>query len=703
MREYDRRQERTGVQESRDWAPEYDVQSDFVMVYGFHDLEKRIAHWKEHGYVVHLMTGVSWGHYKDYLYGEFDGRDHHDEGQVRGDGVEINHGVDVPYMVPSISYAHYLAVNLKKAVDAGIDAIHLEEPEFWVAAGYSEAFKREWQIYYKEPWQAPDSSAEAQYRASKLKRYLYTRTLDHLCAELKEYALVNYGRLLRFYVPTHSLVNYSQWRIVSPESALVDLPTIDGYIAQIWTGTSRTANRYRGDLRERTFDTAFFEYGIMQELVRGSGRRMWYLHDPIEDDPNHTWKDYRYNYYRTLVASLFQPEIASYEVSPWPARVMTGKHKSEDGERDEGIPPEYKTNLLTIMHTLRDMEGQECRWLTDTRQIGILLADSAMYQRAYPEGVPYRIEASTVRWNPFYGLSLPLFKSGACVRPVQLDNVRRYAGYLNDYRVLVLSYEYMKPDGPDLHNAIAGWVREGGVLMVVGDGSDAFHGVREWWNQSGADYHDPAQHLFEALGLGRDPAEAVYAVGKGQVGVCRLHPMNIAESGELCDAYMAQMHALLRAAGLDFEPSSHLLMRRGPYTVSAVINESVDTSPMVVEGLHMNLLDDDLAIVRDPVQNPDDVGLWMTVDPQASEADILAASGRVENIVREDGLLCFKLTGPSEMKACVRVQTPREPKSILLACGDEVPAHEAVYDEESRTTLITFASSTEGVEVKVGF
>ena len=120
MREYDRTQERTGVQESRDWAPEYDVQSDFVMVYGFHDLEKRIAHWKEHGYVVHLMTGVSWGHYKDYLYGEFDGRDHHDEGQVRGDGVEINHGVDVPYMVPSISYAHYLAVNLKKAIDAGI-------------------------------------------------------------------------------------------------------------------------------------------------------------------------------------------------------------------------------------------------------------------------------------------------------------------------------------------------------------------------------------------------------------------------------------------------------------------------------------------------------------------------------------------------------------------------------------------------------
>jgi hypothetical protein len=166
---------------------------------------------------------------------------------------------------------------------------------------------------------------------------------------------------------------------------------------------------------------------------------------------------------------------------------------------------------------------------------------------------------------------------------------------------------------------------------------------------------------------------------------------------------MAQMHALLREADMDFEPSSHLLMRRGPYTVSAVINESVDTSPMVVEGLYMNLLDDNLAIVRDPVQNPDDVGFWMAIDPQSVEADILAASGRVENIVCAQNELSFKLTGPSEMKASLRVQTPAKPWSICVTCGGESVAYEAQYDEESRTTLITFASSTEGVEVKVEF
>ena len=179
--------------------------------------------------------------------------------------------------------------------------------------------------------------------------------------------------------------------------------------------------------------------------------------------------------------------------------------------------------------------------------------------------------------------------------------------------------------------------------------------------------------------------------------------MNIAESGELCDRYMAQMHALLQAAGQDFVPSSHLLMRRGPYTVSAVINESVDTSPMTVEGLYMDMLDNDLAIVRDPVQNPDDVGLWMTVDPTATEADILAASGRVENITRTDDSLAFRLTGPSDMTASMRVQTPREPVTVTVTSEGEALAHTATYHKESGTTLITFPSTTKGAQVSVAF
>ena len=54
---------------------------------------------------------------------------------------------------------------------------------------------------------------------------------------------------------------------MSPESSLIDVGA-DGYIAQVWTGTARTANLYEGRRRERTFETAFLEYGAMQNLVR---------------------------------------------------------------------------------------------------------------------------------------------------------------------------------------------------------------------------------------------------------------------------------------------------------------------------------------------------------------------------------------------------------------------------------------------------
>jgi len=53
------------------------------------------------------------------------------------------------------------------------------------------------------------------------------------------------GRTIECHVPTHSLNNYAHWRIVSPMSSLMELQAMDGYIAQVWTGTSRTPNIYK--------------------------------------------------------------------------------------------------------------------------------------------------------------------------------------------------------------------------------------------------------------------------------------------------------------------------------------------------------------------------------------------------------------------------------------------------------------------------
>ena len=727
MKAYDRREERTGIQEASDFDPIFDVQSDFVMVYGFHNLKERIRKWKKRGYVVHLMTGVSWGAYQDYLYGRYDGIDHHDEGQRRRDGTEMNHGEDIPYMVPSNAFAHYLADGLKKAVDCGVEAIHLEEPEFWVSTGYSDAFKREWAIYYKEPWQDPQSSCDAQYRASKLKQYLYTRTLDRLCSELKEYAMVKYGRLLRFYIPTHSLINYTQWKIVSPESALIDLPTVDGAIAQIWTGTARTQNVYRGVEKERTFETAFLEYGIMQELVRGTGRKMWFLADPIEDDPNHTWADYRENYYRTVAASLFHPEISDYEVSPWPGRVMCSRHHPNDEalaadraeyeawrqagknpndfrpseERKTIIPPAYKTNLLTVMHALRDMKDQaDCEWLTKTADVGILMADSAMFQRICPEAGGDDGGA----FSSFFGLALPLLKAGISARPIQLDNIRRFPGYLDAYRAAVLSYAFMKPSAPDIHQAIAGWVRNGGLLIYAGNGSDPFRRVREWWNADGTNDAAPEEHLFEALGLGRHPGAGIYDVGSGKVCCFADAPASFAADPAKSDRYRDTVVSLLCGSGIAVEPEPKLMMRRGAYVVTAVMDEC-GAEETALRGTFIDVFDERLAVVTDPILKEGSVNLWYDVskiDKRAS-SELLLLSGRAEKIVQGQRSLTFVSRGPSEMTAACRVWTKRPPKSVRVTADGAAAECAFEYDAASETTCFAFPSDGNPVKVTVAF
>jgi hypothetical protein len=200
--------ERTCFQTHHDYAGFIHLPADVAIVYGIDPgLPNRIKGWREQGYRIHVMTGVSWGQYQDYLYGRFDGINHEDEAQSDRAGNKISHGGDVYYMSPGTNYGKYLCVGVKRALDAGAEAIHLEEPEFWVRAGYSEGFKREWKAYYDEEWSPPDSSVDAQWRTSKLKYFLYRRALQQVFDFIGDYNR-EHGTHARCYVPTHSLLNY---------------------------------------------------------------------------------------------------------------------------------------------------------------------------------------------------------------------------------------------------------------------------------------------------------------------------------------------------------------------------------------------------------------------------------------------------------------------------------------------------------------
>src|SRR5262245_31373199 len=69
--------ERTCFQTGLPWSALANLGSDVAIVYGIGpDFPQRMNTWLNRGYRTHLMTGVAWGAYQDYISGLFDGRKH---------------------------------------------------------------------------------------------------------------------------------------------------------------------------------------------------------------------------------------------------------------------------------------------------------------------------------------------------------------------------------------------------------------------------------------------------------------------------------------------------------------------------------------------------------------------------------------------------------------------------------------------------
>lgn len=733
---------KTGFQEIEPWSSEIDLQTDFVMVYGLNEsLESRMQQYRERGYKVHLMLGCAWGNYKEYLCGRWDGKEHWDECQTDRNGNPILHGVDTPYMVPTRSFIQYLTEHLCALIDKGITEIYMEEPEFWEAGGYSEAFKKEYLAYYGVDWEPPHTNINAKYRSSRLKAYLYGRLVRHLSRNIKEYGRKT-GKEIHFYVATHSLVNYAQWKIMSPESRLLDVDEVDGFIAQVWTGTSGTGNVYGGHYRSRTFETAYLEYGIMQELVKGTDKEVWFLQDPVEDNPEHGWEEYADKYKKTLTAALFWPDVDHYEVCPWPNRVFKGRYPrkvglaegmipTEDMEGAKNIPDTYATFLAGMIQTLGDMTKEESE--TEKDAVGVFLADSCMYQRTYPDQVEHhgqKINLSGMEdwmnrlifqkeeerqlllsmekmeyaykeccaFPDWFGLTLPLLKYGLPIQPVYFDHMVRYDEYLRKYRYLILSYEFMKPESEEFHHKLVEWVKQGGTLFYIGKDFDPYNYLQEWWQKFFCD--TPAQHLFAEFGMDKEPANGCYRIGEGNVLVWNEVPALLSVNEAIADKYRNWIREGLKMGGYHWKMCNYLSVRRDPYIVIASMQESDMGSVYTKEGLFVDLYEDKYPVVERVLVEPGQEKLLFDLEKIKEDVRIIATAARIENMVCENGQLSIEAKAIDHIQVNMRIRLPGKPEDLCAhtESGKNMEL-QSVWDEKSRTVLLSYRSNNEKVYI----
>ena len=699
--------QKTVFQTSSPWIPQIDVRSDVAIVYGSGDrpsmsFTDRIRSWRDHGYQTDFMTGIAWGNYQDYFYGKWDGKMHLDQVQVAIHNDSVWHGRRTPYIVPVAPYIRYMETAVvKKVIDAGITHLFFEEPEFWARSGYSDAFKHAWKQYYGFDWRAQDQSAENTYLSNKLKYHLYYEALKEVSSYAKAYGKSK-GLDVKVYIPTHSLVNYSSWQIVSPEASLASLPGIDGYIAQVWTGTAREPTFYNGLKKERVFANAFLEYGSMVSMTAPTGRKMFFLTDPIEDR-RRDWSDYKRNYEATYTAEILYPSVDNFEVMPWPERIFTKPYRLASSDSEVLIPHHYSTQIMIMVNALNNMPASRNE-VSGSHGIGVLMGNSLMFQR-FPTHNGYE----DPQFSNFYGQTLPLVKRGVPVETVHMENLS-YPATLKNIKVLVMSYSNMKPMSPDVHHYLTDWVKKGGVLVYCGRDDDPYQTVLEWWDSNGNHFTAPSQHLFKLLGIAPKPEDTDiqrFSVGKGTVYVIRQDPKEFVMQPGGDSAYielLQKAYAVDAGAGkLQFKNS--LYLERGPYDIVSVMDESQGTEPYLVKGPVIDMFDPSLPVIDEKSISPGHQALLYDLGrvKDKTKPQVLVTAARVYQQLRTLHDYSFVCKSPLNTVNSMRILLPRAPSKIVVtdAKGATAQLLGHSWDEHSHTCYLSFDNNPHGIHVKL--
>ncbi len=454
---------RSSYQTGVDYSPRLDLATDAVIVHGFDSA--RIASWRARGYPVIVMGG-----FRDNLpYAE----SHPEAVQRRKDGAPFAIGGSF-YLTPTPERLRILVSNYLQMLEAGVSAVCPEEPEYWADAGYEEAFRQLYESRLGRPWQPPHESHAARWIADRFKAQLMTETVHTILNAVR----ARQPHVKRM-VAVHSPLNYALWRICLAHHALIlgENSPVEEVIGQVWSDTVGTPLLYEGEYRAEPFATAYLEYAALAGLMRGAGKRLWFLCDPLSDTPARPLAEHQQFYFNTLVASLMFPEATGYEVLPWPERIFGN------------TPPDYATVILSAVRACESIAEQQGASIdAGVEGIGLLFSDSMTAVRGEPEMAPV---------EDMLTLGASLVNAGV---PLSLHSFQRLptTPLPRALRVLLWTPETVKPLQEAELRAVAEWVQNGGWLVVVG-GTNGYDALPEMpWQRAGQP--TPIHWLMQVLG-----------------------------------------------------------------------------------------------------------------------------------------------------------------------------------------------------------
>lgn len=359
---------KTTFQSSHLWRPISDLKTDAVLIYDVKDVdgesfEYRVNSWRIHGYRPQLMISFSWG--EDSL--------HKFKRQTLPSGKYRMHG-SVPYLIPDEAFCKYIFRHkVKRAIDAGIKEIVFEEPEFYILCN-------------------PEIN-------DSCKNKILLNALQLIISLTKKYSQDN-QKDIRCFVATHSIFNYANWGIISPEILLSRIDGLDGIIGQVWQDTAK--NPF--DNRITTFEQAYLEYTSLSALMNSSNQELFFLTDPVGDKQK-TWEEYREGYLATTIAMCMISNVNHYEVLPWPHRIFEYRYKLNGKSSNlDPIPSDFFSLILILNQIMAELPKQ-----TPKDCCNVLISNQLM--KGDGEG-----NMRTIFLQKYYQQLFPLIRIGADFR-----------------------------------------------------------------------------------------------------------------------------------------------------------------------------------------------------------------------------------------------------------------------------------------------
>jgi len=330
-----------------------------------------------------------------------------------------------------------------------------------------------------------------------------------------------------------------------------------------------------------------------------------------------------------------------------------------------------------------------------------------MYQRAQPTynascGVDLN-DPNKPTWEEvsmlgdYVGLTMPLIKRGVPVASPVLDNLLRQPGYLDKFKVLVLSYDFQKPSSPGIHAVLADWVARGGALIFVDSGKDPYNDAKDWWNASLKSFANPGDALLASFGLEPGQGNCKKSFGAGWVYVDRKRPAFISRSAENSAEYCRLVADAAKETRAPFDERDYFLKRRGPYLLAAALTESTTANPLRLQGRFVNLFDPNLEIAESVAIQPGERAWLLDLNRATVEAPApLASSCRIESkTISDDGkVVRFETSSPTGIEAISLFKLETRPEALKIN-GAEL--NEFRWDEGTKTLFFKFRPTGQDV------